>query len=549
VTRPVTPTQPALAAPAGPVSPVPRLPEPEADSSDDDPSTEIDAPPLRRHDDPPLRADEAGLPQQWSAATLAKPTPANVRRRSSDEWARPYRLALIGLDVVAGLIAALAAALLRYGNIGEYGFVPYRYVVALFPLAWLASLALARGYEARYLGLGGDEFKRVLTGGVWLTAAVSFVAFTAKLPLSRTFVGIALPAATALTLLGRFGARRVLQNLRRQGRAGHKVLVVGNLNDVVDLVKAVRREPQAGFVPVGACLTRRSGRLDLPGPPLPVLGGLSDVLLAVDNLDVDMVAVCGSRGVSSDGLRRLAWELEGTGVGLVVAPALTDVAGPRVHIRPVAGLPLLHVEEPVFRGAGHLLKSTFDRVAAALGLVIFSPLLLVVAAMVHFTSPGGVFFRQERIGRNGEPFWVWKFRSMYADAEERMTDLGDRNETDGLLFKMKADPRVTRVGRWLRRYSIDELPQLANVLVGEMSLVGPRPPLPSEVERYESDVKRRLLVRPGITGLWQVSGRSDLAWEDAVRLDLYYVDNWSLVFDFMILSKTLLAVIRGSGAY
>lgn len=532
--RPVTPT------PSAETSPAPSAVD----------STQVDAPrPQRRHDDAALRTDEAGLPQQWSGTALNKPVPTLVRRRSSDEWARPYRLFLIGLDLVAGLAAGLGAVLLRYGNIGDYGFVQYRLVVTLFPIAWVVSIALARGYEARYLGLGADEFKRVVSGGVSLTAAVSFIAFTAKLPLSRAFVGIALPGATLLTLLGRYAARRVLHRLRRQGRASHKVLVVGNLNDVVDLVNAVRREPQAGLVPVGACLTRRSGRLDLPGPPLPVLGGLSDVLLAVDNLEVDMVAVCGSRGVSSDGLRRLAWELEGTGVGLVVAPALTDVAGPRVHIRPVAGLPLLHVEEPVFRGAGHLLKSTFDRLAAVLGLLALSPLLLIVAALVRFNSPGGVFFRQERIGRNGEPFWVWKFRSMYADAETRRVDMVDQNETDGLLFKIRADPRITPIGRWLRRYSVDELPQLINVLVGDMSLVGPRPPLPSEVERYESDVKRRLLVRPGITGLWQISGRSDLAWEDAVRLDLYYVDNWSLVFDFMILWKTLFAVIRGNGAY
>jgi len=546
LTRPVTPT--SLASPTtSPAADTASLASPSQNADLD----RTEPPPLgRRHDDGAPVADEPGLPKQWSAATLKKATPASVaRRRSSDEWARPYRLVLMAADVVAGLIAAVTAVLLRYGDIGTYGHVHYSWIIAAFPLAWVVSIGLARGYEARYLGWGADEFKRAVTGGVSLTAAVSFVAFTAHLPLSRTFVGIALPAATVLTVIGRFVARRVLHSLRRQGRASHKVLVVGNLNDVIDLVKAVRREPQAGFVPVGACLTRRSGRLDLPGPPLPVLGGLADVLVAVDNLDVDMVAVCGSRGVSSEGLRRLAWELEGTGVGLVVAPALTDVAGPRVHIRPVAGLPLLHVEEPVFRGAGHLIKSTFDRLAAALGLLVLLPPLLVVAALVRFTSPGGVFFRQERIGRNGEPFWVWKFRSMYADAESRRVDLAEQNDNDGLLFKMRDDPRITPIGRWLRRYSVDELPQLINVLLGEMSLVGPRPPLPSEVDRYESDVKRRLLVRPGITGLWQVSGRSDLAWEDSVRLDLYYVDNWSLVFDITILWRTAFAVLRGSGAY
>jgi exopolysaccharide biosynthesis polyprenyl glycosylphosphotransferase len=381
-----------------------------------------------------------------------------------------------------------------------------------------------------------------------MTAIVCFAAYVAKIEVSRFAVGVALPGATLLTLIGRFCARKVLHRARSRGLALNRMLVVGNLNDVVELVTAVRREPHAGLLPVGVCLTRRSGRMDVPGPPIPVLGGLGDVLSAVNRLDADMVAVCSSRGVSADGMRRLAWELEGTGVDLVVAPALTNIAGPRVHVRPVAGLPLLHVEEPVFRGAGQLAKSTFDRVAALLLLVLLSPLLLGAALLIKLSSPGAVFFRQERIGYKGDPFRVWKFRTMYADAEARLAELLEHNETDGLLFKIQDDPRITPVGKWLRRFSIDELPQLFNVLVGEMSLVGPRP-LPTKAEDYEGDVRRRLLVRPGITGLWQVSGRSDLPWEDAVRMDLYYVDNWSLIFDFEILWRTVFAVFRASGAY
>ena len=234
---------------------------------------------------------------------------------------------------------------------------------------------------------------------------------------------------------------------------------------------------------------------------------------------------------------------------MVVAPALTDVAGPRIHITPVAGLPLLHVEEPEFTGVRRLFKSVSDRVLALLLYLLLSPLLVLIAIAVRVSSRGPALFRQERVGQDGQTFGLLKFRSMYVDAEARLAALQGSNEASGLLFKMRADPRVTPVGRWLRRYSLDELPQLWNVVRGDMALVGPRPPLPSEVAAYESHVRRRLLVRPGITGLWQVSGRSDLSWDDAVRLDLYYVENWSPALDAMILWKTLFAVVRGKGAY
>jgi exopolysaccharide biosynthesis polyprenyl glycosylphosphotransferase len=282
--------------------------------------------------------------------------------------------------------------------------------------------------------------------------------------------------------------------------------------------------------------------------PIPVYGSELDLLDLVQQTQADTIAVCGARGVGPEALRRLAWQLEGSGIELVVAPSLTNIAGPRVHIRPVEGLPLLHVEEPTVSGVGWLVKGVLDRAVALLGLIVLSPLLATTALLIKVSSPGSVFFRQERVGRGGETIRVWKFRTMYVDAEERLAGLLNRNETDGLLFKMKDDPRITPLGDWLRRLSIDELPQLVNVVMGEMSLVGPRP-LPVKEEEFEGDVRRRLLVRPGITGLWQVSGRSNLSWEDAVRLDLYYVDNWSLVFDLMILYKTFFAVFRREGAY
>jgi exopolysaccharide biosynthesis polyprenyl glycosylphosphotransferase len=521
-----------------------RLNRPDPDDNGDEGPTLLDA--------ASVESVLTTFPRESRAPAAEVPTP----RRSSEDWAKLYRFAVLGLDFLAAVIAGIAAVYLRFyvfdRDVSELptisGFTYWQFA-AIFPLAWVFSMATARAYESRYLGLGADEFKRVFHGAVGLTAISCFVFFTAQLNASRGVIGMALPGATLLALIFRYAARKALHAARRAGKFCHRVLVVGHLNDVIELITAVRREPYAGFIPVGVCLTRRSGRIDLPGPAIPVVGGLSDVLSAVDTLEADMVAVCGQRGVSAEGLRRLAWELEGTGVGLVVAPALTNVAGPRVHVRPVAGLPLLHVDEPVFEGFNHVVKTVVDRLAAVLGMLLLSPALLVIATLVKFTSPGPVLFKQERVGRNGEIFKMWKFRSMYADAEQRRAELLEQNDLDGVLFKMKEDPRITRVGRFLRRWSLDELPNLVNVLVGNMSLVGPRPPLPAEVEEYEQDVKRRLLVRPGITGLWQISGRSNLPWEDAVRLDLYYVDNWSLTYDFMILWKTVFAVIRRHGAY
>jgi exopolysaccharide biosynthesis polyprenyl glycosylphosphotransferase len=249
-------------------------------------------------------------------------------------------------------------------------------------------------------------------------------------------------------------------------------------------------------------------------------------------------------------LRRLSWELEGSGVDLVVAPSLTDIAGPRIHIRPVAGLPLLHVEQPEFSGGRRLLKGTVDRLLATSALLLLIPVLAALAAAIRLTSSGPALFRQTRVGVDGRTFTIFKLRSMYVDAEQRLAALQDRNENaDGLLFKIKDDPRVTPLGALLRRFSLDELPQLLNVLRGDMSLVGPRPPLPAEVAQYGDDVRRRLLVKPGLTGLWQISGRSDLSWDESVRLDLHYVENWTLALDLLILWKTGFAVLQRRGAY
>jgi exopolysaccharide biosynthesis polyprenyl glycosylphosphotransferase len=249
-------------------------------------------------------------------------------------------------------------------------------------------------------------------------------------------------------------------------------------------------------------------------------------------------------------MRDLSWELEKLDVDLMVSPGVVDVAGPRLQIRPVAGLPLIYLEKPQYHGAKRFEKRLFDVMFSSTALLCTLPLLIIIAVAIKLTSKGTVFYRQERTGLNGRPFEMIKFRTMVADADSMVDGLAHLNECEGgVLFKIRNDPRVTPVGRTLRKYSLDELPQFINVLRREMSVVGPRPPLPSEVKTYSDYAKRRLLVRPGITGLWQVSGRSDLSWEDSVRLDLFYVENWSMVSDLLIALKTAKVLFTHSGAY
>jgi len=460
-------------------------------------------------------------------------------------WQRRYAVSLLVLDAALLFGGITVAALLRWGapagSIAIHG-VDYYGIAGIFALLWLAVLAGSHAYDSRRLGLGSDEFRRVADAAIRVTALVAFVTFVGKLPLSRGFVAMALPIGLLLTLAGRYGARRVLHRLRRGERCVHRVVVVGTPAAAATLAKGLSRSVFTGYQVVG---TWSPSMRDIVRGEREV-GRLPEALARAQ---ADTVAVASS-GFSSTALRDLAWQLEGTGIDLLVSPALTDVAGPRVLIRPVDGLPLLHIEEPALDGPKRWLKSALDRSLAALLLLLSAPLLAAVAIAIRLTSPGAALFRQLRAGKNGKPFFIFKFRTMRSGAEVQFGDLiaANAENTGGMFVKDRTDSRITPLGRWLRRYSIDELPQLLNVLRGDMSLVGPRP-LPEAVEQDGSAVRRRLLVPPGMTGLWQVSGRSDLAWEEAVRLDLYYVENWSPAFDLMILWKTVRAVVRGSGAY
>jgi exopolysaccharide biosynthesis polyprenyl glycosylphosphotransferase len=325
------------------------------------------------------------------------------------------------------------------------------------------------------------------------------------------------------------------------------VVAVGHEAGVAALITELGRDRYHGMTVVGACVAQPLECSEVAG--VPVYGGLDDIPAAVHTFGADTVAVLACPEMDGLRLRGLAWELEKTGTDLCVSPALLDVAGPRMTVRPTAGLTLLHVDHPRLSGHRLVVKGLFDRCMAAAALILLFPLLAVFCAAIWLHDRGPALFTQVRVGKNGQVFRLYKFRTMVVDAEQRRAELLASNESDGVLFKLRKDPRVTAVGTHLRRWSIDELPQLLNVLLGHMSLVGPRPALPDEAAKYAMHVRRRLVVKPGLTGLWQVNGRSDLSWEESVRLDLRYVENWSFALDLQILWKTISVMMRGSGAY
>ncbi|MFD2092793.1 sugar transferase [Blastococcus deserti] len=453
-------------------------------------------------------------------------------------------------DVLCAALAGLAGYVVRFGP--EGGATPYAslWAALLLPLIWVGSMLVARSYEQRFLWVGAEEFRRVFFAAMMLLATLGTVSWAFRLEVARGFVVIAVPLAASLTLVHRYTQRQMLHRARRRGEHLQTTLLVGHRNAVAALDEQLDREAFHGYRVVGCCLPADQFRPEADAfNGLPVLGGLDEVADVVARYEVDTVAVLPCPELDGPALRRLGWDLEKTRAELLLAPAVTEIVGPRVRIRPVCGLPLMHMERPELTGIRRLGKALFDKVAASLGALFLLPVLLGLALAVKTTSRGPVFFRQERVGKDGQTFSMLKFRSMVVGADRMVDELAAASDGNGVLFKKKNDPRITSVGRVMRRYSLDELPQLFNVIRGHMSLVGPRPPLPSEVERYGFDMHRRFLVKPGLTGLWQISGRSDLSWDDSVRIDVRYVENWSLTFDFMILWKTVGAVVRGSGAY
>ena len=468
------------------------------------------------------------------------------RGRSITSWQSKYIYSALFADGLCGLAADALAAQLRFTYPG-YRAITYLAVTLTMPLLWLGAVAMSGGYDSRFIGVGSDEFRKVFNAGVTLTATVAIICYAVKFDLARGYVAIVLPTATVLNLVARFWLRKRLHVRRSTGACVQRVIAIGHADSVTGLITELGRDSYHGLTVVAACLTDEPDSRELAG--VPVYGGIEETTQAVRHFDADSVAVLACPELTSVRLRELAWELEDRGTEIYVAPALLDVAGPRTTIRPIAGLPLLHVDHPELSGGRQVLKTLVDRASAVAAILLLSLVFMAIAIVIKLGDGGPVFFKQLRVGQNGQGFLVWKFRTMVVDAEQRQHLLAIENEGNGVLFKNRKDPRITKAGTWLRRYSLDELPQLFNVLLGDMSLVGPRPALPQETARYGRHMLRRLAVKPGITGLWQVSGRSDLSITDSVRLDVRYVENWSLILDLQIIWKTVRAILSGSGAY
>lgn len=418
----------------------------------------------------------------------------------------------------------------------------------LIILGWIATIAISGGYKTDIFGASTDEYRRVLNASFVAASLAGVGCYLAKFPLSRGFFLLAFGLGIPVLLLGRLLLRRTLHAARRRGSLRQRVLITGSRSHVDDIAAVLRRESWLGYDIVGA-LTPEYDLSEETASGIPVLGNCDEVGSLARSVSADVILFAGGAIAASTAMRRTMWDLERHNVQVIMAPSVTDISSERIKVRPVGGLPLIHIDPPTWTDASRWGKRAFDIVGSSLLILAFAPLLVFAALSVKFHDGGPVFFRQTRTGRDGAEFPCLKFRSMVVDAESRLSTLHAQADYESGLFKMADDPRVTRPGRWLRRFSMDELPQLFNVWRGEMSLVGPRPPLPLEVEKYDAATSRRLHVRPGMTGLWQVSGRSDLSWDEAIRLDLYYVDNWSMVQDIAILARTVGAVLGQRGAY
>ncbi|QIG38794.1 sugar transferase [Microbacterium sp. 4R-513] len=499
---------------------------------------------------------ETRIPLRRSATTAPRPAnlPAAIAPRSQPSlerrhlWERRYRRRLVITDAFAVIAATVTTASLDMPSFSLTSVAGAARVAVPVMVAWLVLLWLGRTREPGILGSGAAEYKRVAhaTGFAFGIVAILFVFF--QLDGLRLQLAIALPAGLVALLVDRWLWRKRLISERKHGDCVSRAIVAGTRQDVEYVIGNLVRDPHHCYRVI-AVTTDGSAPIVVDGRSYPVVGPIQSTADQTRLSGADAIIVASIPEGDRDFLRRLSWQLEGAAAEMVVCSRLTEVAGPRISLTPLDGLPLIQVKIPEFEGGVHAFKRAFDLVFASLALLPILIVLPFIALAIRLDSPGPVFFRQTRVGRDGGYFQIFKFRTMRADAESQLELLRAGNEGAGPLFKLRHDPRVTRVGALLRKYSLDELPQFFNVLRGEMSVVGPRPPLPREVLDYDGTVSRRLYIRPGITGLWQVSGRSDLSWEESVRLDLRYVENWSLTSDLMIMWRTARVMVAPKGAY
>ena len=476
------------------------------------------------------------------------------------DWRQRYAYGLMLTDLLVLIWVIVGVQIAWFGlTTSEVTFsgslsdvaLSYSFTSLTLIVAWMLMLGIFGTRSYRVLGTGAQEYRLIADASVRLFGLVAILAFLFKIDFARGYILLAFPLGVIILLMSRWIWRQWLGVQRQNGEYSSRVLLVGSEASTMYLASELARLPTAGYHVVGACIPNGTVAGYLGDTGVPVFVSIDRLQEAMGQSGADTVVITSSEELSAEKIREISWSLEPGRQHLVVAPSLTDIGGPRIHTRPVAGLPLIHVETPRYSGAKQFTKRAFDLVVSSLLIACLSPLLALVAIGVRLTSSGPVLFRQERIGIDGKHFEMLKFRSMVTNAEEMLEQLKlqHRDKGNSVLFKMSNDPRITPIGRLLRRFSLDELPQLFNVLGGSMSLVGPRPPLEREVDHYDAHVHRRFLVKPGITGLWQVSGRSNLSWADTVRLDLYYVENWSITGDLNILLRTARAVLARDGAF
>lgn len=485
-----------------------------------------------------------------SATEIVFPwSPARVSAVGRISWKRKLHWALLTADtivVAAVVIFTFRIALEPDARLQGVLAVPYAVLGVALTLGWVLLLAALGSRSTRVLGAGLEEYRRVLSASMWLFGVLAIASFVFQASVSRALFVTTLPLGMGLLLAERWSARYLLNRLRAQGRSMSRTLVVGTAPQVNDLLEDLTRRTDAGYRARGVCIIG-------PGELSPSADGqitrvrVEHLLSAASSRRYEAVMI--TDGLGRDEIRDLAWQLESQPIEMMFLPRLTDIAGPRLEVSDAEGLSLVHVDLPRFTGWKLRLKRGFDLVFAGLALVLLAPVFLVVAVLIKLDDGGPVLFRQERIGLRGRPFTIHKFRTMCVDAEAKIDALIAANGGTALLFKLEDDPRITPIGRILRKYSIDELPQFWSVLRGGMSVVGPRPQVAREVAEYTDVHHRRLLIKPGITGLWQVNGRSELSLEESIRLDLRYVENWSLLGDVTIILKTIGVVARPNGAF
>lgn len=484
----------------------------------------------------------------------AFPWPAvehDLRRKA--DWSQRYRGGLLVVDALMISLAAIASYLLTGFDFDDalngLQYVSYDALLPVMVLLWLVALEAADSRQPSILGAGPEEYRRLLKGTAMVFGTLAVASYLLDLSVSRRLFLVLLPVGALTLLVGRWASRSFLTNHRSRGLALMPTLVVGAADRVPEVVRELRKATAAGYRPDGVCLI---------GEP----SGSEEDLLELEGLQRHQVehlheiarrgryeAVIIAEGLDRSQIKQLAWHLENQGTSLLMVPRLADVAGPRLSIRDAQGLALVHVDLPKYTGWKPVAKRAFDIVFSGVALLLISPILAAVAIAIKLDDRGPILFRQERVGLRGETFTIHKFRTMCVDAEAKIDALIAAKGGKALLFKLEDDPRITRIGKILRKYSLDELPQFWTVLRGGMSVVGPRPQVAREVAEYTDAHHRRLLIKPGITGLWQVSGRSELSLEESIRLDLKYVENWSPLDDLIIVLKTVRIVLRPAGAF